>query len=68
MNNKLAVTRRARGLSQVALSRITMIDVAAISRFEHGGPIGLQRATRIARAMGVSVLSIWPELVRKACK
>ncbi|MCX7009229.1 MAG: helix-turn-helix transcriptional regulator [Kiritimatiellaeota bacterium] len=68
MKNELAETRRARGLSQVALSRITMIDVGAISRFEHGGPIGQKRAARIARAMGVEVASIWPTLDQKAGK
>ena len=60
---KLQVQRKKNGLSQQALSNLANVSMSAIAKLEAGGRSPrLANARAIARALGVTVDDLWPEV------
>ncbi len=63
MKNNLADIRIRRGMSQKMLAETIRTDQAVISRIENGQDnLQFDTAKKLASALGVSVIDIFPEL------
>lgn len=59
--NNLERTRREKDLTQVQLAAAAQVGQGMISAYERGTVPSLPVAMRLAKALGVSIETLWPE-------